>query len=103
MNQHDECRNAGWCLEVIAEARETGTAGIFRSNGEVRPGLIDELLSQIPPEKIIWETPRKAQQVWFVKLLGANVNLGNIDPNEVISVETIRLGLRGDTFMTFLS
>ncbi|MDJ1503777.1 phosphosulfolactate synthase [Xanthocytophaga agilis] len=89
--------------KVIAEARESGTAGIFRSNGEVRPGLVDEILSQIPPEYIIWETPQKAQQVWFVKLLGANVNLGNIEPNEVISVETIRLGLRGDTFLTFIN
>lgn len=88
--------------KVIGEAREGGNVGLFRSSGEVRQGLVEEILTQVPAEKIIWEAPQKAQQVWFVKLLGANVNLGNIAPNEVISVETIRLGLRGDTFSHFL-
>ncbi|MEY4930906.1 MAG: hypothetical protein RI909_1630 [Bacteroidota bacterium] len=88
--------------KVIGEAREGGNVGLFRSTGEVRSGLVQEILTKIPFDKIIWEAPQKAQQVWFIKLLGANVNLGNIAPNEVIPLETIRLGLRGDTFLHFL-
>jgi phosphosulfolactate synthase len=88
--------------KVIGEAREGGTVGLFRDSGEVRQGLVEEILTKIPEEKIIWEAPQKEQQVWFVKLLGANVNLGNISPNESIPLETIRLGLRGDTFDHFL-
>jgi phosphosulfolactate synthase len=88
--------------KVIGEARESGNVGLFRSSGEVRSGLVQEILTKIPFEKIIWEAPQKAQQVWFIKLIGANVNLGNIAPNEVIPLETIRLGLRGDTFNHFL-
>ncbi|MDJ1468438.1 phosphosulfolactate synthase [Cytophagaceae bacterium DM2B3-1] len=88
--------------KVIGEARESGNVGLFRSTGEVRSGLVEEILTKIPSEKILWEAPQKAQQVWFIKLLGANVNLGNIAPNEIIPLETIRLGLRGDTFMHFL-
>lgn len=88
--------------KVIGEAREGGNVGLFRSTGEVRSGLVEEILTKIPFEKIIWEAPQKAQQVWFIKLLGTNVNLGNIAPHEVIPLETIRLGLRGDTFMHFL-
>jgi len=88
--------------KVIGEAREGGNVGLFRSTGEVRSGLVQEILTKIPFEKIIWEAPQKAQQVWFIKLLGANVNVGNIAPNEVIPLETIRLGLRGDTFLHFL-
>lgn len=89
--------------KLIAESREGGNVGIYRDSGEVREGLIDEILTQIPQEKIIWEAPQKDQQVWFIKLIGANVNLGNIAPAEVIPLETIRLGLRGDTFNHFLS
>lgn len=89
--------------KVIGEAREGGDVGLFRSSGEVRSGLVEEILTKIPFEKIIWEAPQKAQQVWFIKLLGSNVNLGNIAPNEVIPLETIRLGLRGDTFSDFLT
>ncbi len=89
--------------KVIGEARESGNVGLFRATGEVRSGLVQEILTQIPFEKIIWEAPQKAQQVWFIKLLGANVNMGNIAPNEVIPLETIRLGLRGDTFSHFLN
>jgi phosphosulfolactate synthase len=89
--------------KVIGEAREGGTVGLFRSTGEVRSGLVEEILTKIPFEKIIWEAPQKEQQVWFIKLLGANVNLGNIAPNEVVPLETIRLGIRGDTFMDFLN
>lgn len=88
--------------KVIGEAREGGNVGLFRSSGEVRSGLVEEILTKIPFEKILWEAPQKAQQVWFIKLLGANVNLGNIAPHEVIPLETIRLGLRGDTFNFFL-
>jgi phosphosulfolactate synthase len=88
--------------KVIAEARESGTAGIFRGSGEVRSGLIDEILTEIPSENIIWEAPQKGQQVWFIKLLGANANLGNIPVEEAIPLETLRLGLRGDTFDLFL-
>jgi len=89
--------------KVIGEAREGGNVGLFRSTGEVRSGLVEEILTKIPFEKILWEAPQKAQQVWFIKLLGANVNLGNIAPSEVIPLETIRLGLRGDTFNHFLN
>lgn len=88
--------------KVIGEAREGGNVGLFRSTGEVRSGLVEEILTKIPFEKIIWEAPQKSQQVWFIKLLGTNVNLGNIAPNEVIPLETIRLGLRGDTFSDFM-
>lgn len=89
--------------KVIGEAREGGNVGLFRSSGEVRSGLVEEILTKIPFEKIIWEAPLKEQQVWFIKLLGPNVNLGNIAPNEMIPLETIRLGLRGDTFDHFLN
>ncbi len=88
--------------KVIGEARESGNVGLFRSSGEVRSGLVEEILTKIPFEKIIWEAPQKSQQVWFIKLLGSNVNLGNISPNEVVPLETIRIGLRGDTFDHFL-
>lgn len=88
--------------KVVAEARESGNVGIFRGSGEVRSGLVDEILNKIPAEKILWEAPNKPQQVWFIKLLGANVNLGNISVQEVIPLETLRLGLRADTFMQFL-
>ena len=88
--------------KVIGEARESGSVGLFRSSGEVRQGLVEEILTEIPTEKILWEAPQKAQQVWFVKLLGQNVNLGNITGSEVISLETIRVGLRGDTFNQFI-
>lgn len=87
---------------VIAEARESGNVGIYRGSGEVREGLVQEILTQIPYEKIIWEAPQKLQQVYFLELLGANVNLGNLAPAEVISLEAMRRGLRGDTFTMFL-
>ena len=89
--------------KVIGEAREGGNVGLFRSTGEVRSGLVQEILTKIPADKIIWEAPQKAQQVYFIKLIGANVNLGNIAPNELVPLETIRLGLRGDTFDFFLN
>ena len=88
---------------VIAEAREAGNVGIYRGSGEVREGLVQEILTQIPGEKILWEAPQKAQQLYFIELLGCNVNLGNIAPTEVIPLETMRLGLRGDTFNLFIN
>lgn len=88
---------------VIAEAREAGNVGIYRGSGEVREGLVQEILTQIPSEKIIWEAPQKAQQLYFLELLGANVNLGNIAPHEVIALEAMRIGLRGDTFHLYLN
>jgi phosphosulfolactate synthase len=83
--------------KVIAEARESGTAGIARPNGEVRMGLIDEVAHAVDPANIVFETPLRPQQVWFVKRFGTNVNMGNIQPSDVVSLETIRLGLRSDT------
>jgi phosphosulfolactate synthase len=93
--------NAG-STYVIAEAREAGNVGIYRGTGEVREGLVQEILTQIPGEKIVWEAPQKAQQLYFIELLGCNVNLGNIAPNEVLPLETMRVGLRGDTFHLYL-
>lgn len=93
--------NAG-ATYVIAEAREAGNVGIYRGSGEVREGLVQEILTQIPAEKIIWEAPQKAQQLYFIELIGCNVNLGNIAPTEVIPLEAMRIGLRGDTFMLYL-
>ena len=88
---------------VIAEARESGNVGIYRGSGEVREGLVQEILTQIPEEKIIWEAPQKGQQLYFIELVGCNVNLGNIAPTEVLPLETMRIGLRGDTFHLFLN
>jgi len=88
---------------VIAEAREAGNVGIYRGSGEVREGLVQEILTQIPGEKIIWEAPQKAQQLYFIELLGCNVNLGNIPPTEMLALEAMRIGLRGDTFNLFLN
>ena len=94
--------NAG-ATYVIAEAREAGNVGIYRGTGEVREGLVQEILTQIPQEKIVWEAPQKGQQLYFIELLGCNVNLGNIAPSEVLPLETMRIGLRGDTFSLFLN
>src|SRR6476620_6019536 len=93
--------NAG-ASYVIAEAREAGNVGIYRGSGEVREGLVQEILTQIPEEKILWEAPQKAQQLYFLELLGANVNLGNIAPAEILPLEATRIGLRGDTFHLYL-
>lgn len=88
--------------KVVAEAREGGNVGIYQGSGDVRSDLIEEITRKIDGTKILWEAPKKAQQVWFIKLLGANVNLGNIGFNEVIPLECLRLGLRGDTFFDYL-
>ncbi|MEO9211072.1 MAG: phosphosulfolactate synthase [Ginsengibacter sp.] len=87
---------------VIAEAREAGNVGVYRGTGEVREGLVQEILTQIPGDKILWEAPQKGQQLYFLELGGCNVNLGNIAPSEVIPLETMRIGLRGDTFHLYL-
>jgi phosphosulfolactate synthase len=83
--------------KVIAEAREAGNAGIYRADGEVRMGLIDEIAHAVDPDRIVFEAPRKQQQVFFLRRFGANSNLGNIAPGDVLSLETLRLGLRSDT------
>ncbi len=88
---------------VIAEAKESGTTGIYRDSGEVREGLIEEILTKIPAEKIIWEAPDKQQQLYFIKLIGCNANLANVNPSEVIALETMRVGLRSDSFHLFLN
>src|SRR5579872_1088819 len=87
---------------IVAEARETGTVGIYRNSGEVREGLVQEILTRVPAEKILWEAPQKDQQLYFLTLIGANANLGNINPSEVIALEAMRVGLRGDTFDLYL-
>lgn len=84
--------------KVIAEGRESGNVGVFRPNGTAHTFLINKIIAKVKPEDILWEAPKKNQQVWFIKLFGANVNLGNIAPNEVIPLECLRIGLRGDTF-----
>ena len=88
--------------KVIAEGRESGNAGVFNQNGGIKNELIEKITSQIENNKILWEAPNKDQQVWFINKFGANVNLGNINTNEVIPLECLRLGLRGDTFNNFL-
>ena len=92
-----ESELAAGAWKVIAEARETGNAGIFRGDGEVRMGLIDEIAHEVDPARLIFEAPRKEQQVWFIERFGPEVNLGNIAPADVLSLETLRRGLRSDT------
>lgn len=88
--------------KVIAEARESGTIGIYNDDGSVNTKIIDAISHHVNLENVIWEAPLKSQQVWFIKNFGANVNLGNISPNEIIPLESLRCGLRGDTFFQFL-
>lgn len=88
--------------KVIAEARESGTTGIFNEDGSINNTIISAISSHVKLENVIWEAPLKSQQAWFIKHFGANVNLGNIAPNEIIPLETLRCGLRGDTFFQFL-
>jgi phosphosulfolactate synthase len=95
-----ELSTGSW--KVIAEARESGTVGIYHNDGTANEELISNITGRISPDKILWEAPTGKQQVWFVKLLGANVNLGNIAPVDVIPLECLRCGLRGDTFFDFL-
>jgi phosphosulfolactate synthase len=97
---NDELAAGAW--KVITEAREGGTAGIFDSSGGMRTDLIEEIAGVVGPANIVFEAPTKAAQAWFVKTFGASVNLGNIAPDEVIPLETLRLGLRGDTLKEVL-
>jgi phosphosulfolactate synthase len=93
--------NAG-SVKVIAEARESGTTGIYNEDGSVNNKIIAAIADHVKLENVLWEAPLKSQQAWFIKHFGPNVNLGNIAPNEIISLEALRLGLRGDTFFQFL-
>lgn len=88
--------------KVIAEARESGTVGIYRPNGHAHTTLVNRIMAKVPRHNIIWEAPIKSQQTWFIKQIGPNVNLGNVAPDEVIALEALRLGLRGDTFFEYL-
>ncbi|MFO7852994.1 MAG: phosphosulfolactate synthase [Bacteroidota bacterium] len=88
--------------KVIAEARESGTTGIYNDDGSINTNLIDKLSIEVGFDRIIWEAPLKSQQTWFIKQFGANVNLGNIAPDEIIALESLRNGLRGDTFFQYL-
>lgn len=94
-----ELRAGAW--KVIAEGRESGTAGLYRTSAEIRGGLVDEIVHDIDPDDVLWEAPLKAHQTWLIQRFGANVNLGNIAPNQVVAVETLRLGLRSDTLLHF--
>jgi phosphosulfolactate synthase len=96
----EELAAGAW--KVIAEGREGGTAGIYRPTGELRTGLVDEIEHSVSFHDLIWEAPTKSSQAWFVKHFGPEVNLGNIPPDEVIALETLRLGLRGDTLKEVL-
>jgi phosphosulfolactate synthase len=96
----EELEAGAW--KVITEAREGGTAGIFDSGGGMRTELIGEIAEAVGPADVIFEAPTKASQAWFVKTIGPEVNLGNIPPDEVIPLETLRLGLRGDTLKEVL-
>jgi phosphosulfolactate synthase len=89
-------------VKVIAEARESGTTGIYNEDGSVNNTIICAISDNVKLENVIWEAPLKSQQAWFIKAFGSNVNLGNIPPNEIIPLESLRLGLRGDTFFQFL-
>jgi phosphosulfolactate synthase len=93
-----ELESGAW--RVILEGRESGTAGIFRADGEVRMGLIDEIAHAVDFHRLLFDAPRKDQQVWFLRRFGSEVNLGNIHPDDVLSLETLRLGLRADTALT---
>jgi phosphosulfolactate synthase len=89
-------------VKVIAEARESGTIGIYNEDGSINNEIICGIAEHVKLENVIWEAPLKSQQSWFIKNFGANVNLGNIAPHEIIPLESLRLGLRGDTFFQFL-
>ena len=95
-----ELQAGSW--KVITESRESGNVGIYKPNGSAHSMLVKKILRNIDPKDILWEAPQKAQQVWFINLLGHDVNLGNIAPHEVIALETTRIGLRGDTFFNYL-
>jgi len=89
-------------VKVIAEARESGTTGIYNQDGSINSSIISAISEHVKLDNVIWEAPMKSQQAWFIKHFGANVNLGNIAPGEIIPLESLRQGLRGDTFFQFL-
>jgi len=95
----NELKAGAW--KVIAEGRESGQSGLYRQTSELRTGLVEEIVDAIPQHKILWEAPQKSQQAWFVKEFGKNVNIGNVALKDIIPLETLRLGLRGDTLLTF--
>ena len=97
---NEEIEAGSW--KVIAEARESGNTGIFNDTNQIDQKIITEITSNVPSDKIIWETPKKDQQIWFIENIGPNVNLGNIAHSDTIALETLRLGLRGDTFFNYL-
>lgn len=96
----NELEAGSW--KVIAEGRESGSVGIFRPNGKPHTMLVNKIRAKVKPENILWEAPVKNQQVWFINLFGPNVNLGNIAHNDMIPLECLRIGLRGDTFFNYL-
>ena len=95
-----ELETGAW--KVIAEARESGTIGIYQSDGSANRALIDDIIKEISVNDVLWEAPNTAQQTMFIQMVGPNVNLGNIAPNEVVSLEALRCGMRGDTFFDVL-
>jgi len=100
--QHMKSELEAGAWKVIAEARESGTIGIYNSDGSANKALIDDIMEHVSVEDVLWEAPNKAQQVMFIKLVGQNVNLGNIAPGEVVALEALRCGMRGDTFFDYL-
>lgn len=82
---------------LIAEARESGVVGLYRPDGTVREDLVEAIVEALPAGRVVFESPRKEQQAWLIRRIGNNVNLGNVAPEEVIALETLRLGLRADT------
>lgn len=99
-NMKTELQTGAW--KVIAEARESGTIGIYDADGKANRDLIDDIMKEVSVNDVLWEAPMGAQQTMFIQLIGANVNLGNIAPNEVVSLEALRRGMRGDTFFDVL-
>ena len=95
--EQTEADLAAGSWRVICEARESGTVGIYHTSGEVKAGLIEEIVHRVDPGRLVFEAPLKAQQAWLVQKFGSNVNLGNIPTTDVIALETIRVGLRADT------
>jgi phosphosulfolactate synthase len=88
--------------KVIGEARESGTIGLYQSDGSANRELIDTIMKEVSVNDVLWEAPNKAQQTMFIQMIGPNVNLGNIAPNEVVALEALRCGMRGDTFFDVL-
>ena len=100
MMMKTELETGAW--KVIAEARESGTIGIYNADGSANMDIINDIIEHVDTANVLWEAPNKNQQVWFINLSGANVNLGNIAPGEVVPLEALRLGMRGDTFFNYL-